>query len=92
VSRNLTGDVLAELLAAHEQRLQAERDLAAARGEQYAQVIDIGPCWDDGAPLPHLISNGSRTFVAADFGGSVTVSDRRLGAGVLGVSQLVAPR
>ncbi len=63
LSRNLTGDVLAELLAAYEQRLQAERDLAAARGEQYAQVIDIGPCWDDGAPLPHLISNGSRTLV-----------------------------
>jgi len=46
LSRNLTGDVLAELLAAYEQRLQAERDLAAARGEQYAQVIDIGPDWD----------------------------------------------
>jgi len=64
LSRDLwTGDVLAELLAAHEQQLQAERDLAAARGEQYAQVIDIGPRWDDGAPLPHLMSNGSRTFV-----------------------------
>jgi hypothetical protein len=64
LSRDLrTGDVLAELLAAHEQLLQAERDLAAARGEQYAQVIDIGPRWDDGAPLPHLMRNGSRTFV-----------------------------
>jgi hypothetical protein len=56
-------DTMAELMAAREQRLQAERDLAAARGEQYARVIDIGPQWDAGAPLPHLISNGSRAFV-----------------------------
>ncbi|MGH3187120.1 MAG: hypothetical protein ACRDOL_07665 [Streptosporangiaceae bacterium] len=47
-----------------DQQLQAERDLAAARGEQYARVIDIGPRWDAGAPLPHLVSNGSRAFVA----------------------------
>jgi hypothetical protein len=50
--------------AAREDQLTAERELAAARGEQYAQVIDIGPRWDVGAPLPHLVSNGSRAFVA----------------------------
>lgn len=50
--------------AAREDQLRGERDLAAARGEQYAQVIEIGPHWDAGAPLPHLISNGSRAFVA----------------------------
>ncbi len=49
--------------AAWEDQLKAERDLASARGEQYAQVIEIGPRWDVGAPLPHLISNGSRAFV-----------------------------
>lgn len=49
--------------AALDDQLAAERELAAARGEQYAQVIDIGPDWDTGAPLPHLISNGSRAFV-----------------------------
>jgi hypothetical protein len=43
-------------------QLEAERELAAARGEQYAQVIDIGPRWDIGAPIPHLISNGSQAF------------------------------
>jgi hypothetical protein len=42
---------------------QGERDLAAARGEPYAQVIDIGPRWEVGAPQPHLISNGSRAFI-----------------------------
>jgi hypothetical protein len=64
LSRRLAAeDTMAELLAAHDERLQAERDLAAARGEQYARVIDLGPRWDAGAPLPHLISNGSRAFV-----------------------------
>ncbi len=48
---------------AREDQLEAERDLAAARGEPYARVIDIGPRWDVGAPLPHLISNGSRAFI-----------------------------
>ena len=51
------------LHAAWEQELAAERDLAAARGEQYAKVIDIGPRWSGGAPLPHLMSNGSRAFI-----------------------------
>ncbi|MEV4656560.1 hypothetical protein [Micromonospora sp. NPDC049301] len=41
----------------------AERALAAARGDQYAEVIDIGFQWDSGAPLPHLLANGSRAFV-----------------------------
>ena len=52
------------LREAWEQQLQAERDLAAARGEQYARVIDLGPRWDAGAPLPHLITNRSRAFIA----------------------------
>jgi hypothetical protein len=56
------------LREAWEQQLQAERELAAARGEQYAQVIDIGPRWDAGAPLPHLVSNRSRAFVACRAG------------------------
>jgi hypothetical protein len=51
--------------AAQDDHLQAERDLGAACGEQYAQVIEIGPHWDVGAPLPHLIgNNGSRALVA----------------------------
>jgi hypothetical protein len=60
---HLSRDSMPLLLAAHEEQLQAERDLAGARGEQYAQVIDIGPKWDIGAPLPHLVSNGSRAYV-----------------------------
>jgi hypothetical protein len=64
LSRGLSRATMDALRAAHEDQLTAERELAAARGEQYAQVIDIGPLWDIGAPLPHLISNGSRAFVA----------------------------
>ncbi len=63
LSRGLGRDDLDAWRAAREDQLRAERDLASARGEQYAQVIDIGPRWDAGAPLPHLISNGSRAFV-----------------------------
>jgi hypothetical protein len=63
LSRNLGPDTIAALRAAWEQERAAERDLAAARGEQYAKVIDIGPRWDTGAPLPHLVSNRSRAFI-----------------------------
>lgn len=63
LSRNLRKDTLQAWRATWDEQLQAERDLAAARGEPYAQVIDIGPRWDIGAPLPHLISSGSRAFI-----------------------------
>jgi hypothetical protein len=49
--------------AAYERELVAERALSAARREQYAEPIEIGVRWDIGAPSPHLISNGHRSFV-----------------------------
>ena len=64
LSKNPRRDTTQAWRTAWEQQLQAERDLAAARGEQYATVIDIGPRWDIGAPLPHLVGDGSRAFVA----------------------------
>lgn len=63
LTRHLGKDTMRAWREALEDELQAERDLAAARGEPYALVIDIGPPWDTGAPLPHVISNGSRAFV-----------------------------
>jgi len=63
MSSNLSRGTRQAWREALEQQLQAERDLAAARDEQYAVVIDVGPRWDVGAPLPHLVSNGSRAFV-----------------------------
>jgi hypothetical protein len=63
LSRDLRSDTMQAWQEALEQQIQAERELAAARGDQYAKVIDIGPRWDGGAPLSHLTSNGSRAFV-----------------------------
>jgi hypothetical protein len=56
-------DTMDMLRSARDDQLTAERDLALARGERYAQVINIGPRWDAGPPLPPMVSNGSRTFV-----------------------------
>jgi hypothetical protein len=43
--------------------LVAERELAAAEGEPYAEVIDLGVTWDGGAPMPQVISDGSTTVL-----------------------------
>jgi hypothetical protein len=55
-------------LEEHSAELQAEaragREAAAARSEEYAVPFDLGVQWSVGAPLPHLLSSGSRTFVA----------------------------
>jgi hypothetical protein len=42
---------------------RAERELAAARGEQYADVLDIGAAWDMGAPLPHLLVGPHSAYI-----------------------------
>lgn len=64
LSRTLGRDTWAALDAAWHDQLQAERDLAAEHGNSYAQVLDDIPRWDTGAPLPHVISDGSRALVA----------------------------
>ena len=50
--------------AALDEQLAAERRLAAARGEEYAVPFELGVRWSGGAPLPHLLSSGHRSFVA----------------------------
>jgi len=42
---------------------EAEREWAAARGQQYAETVDIGAAWDVGAPLPHLIAGPHATYI-----------------------------
>jgi len=44
--------------------LQAERELAAENGKEYAIPIEFPVSWDVGAPLPHLFQNDSRAFLA----------------------------
>lgn len=50
--------------AARDAVFQAERALAAAKGEQYAVLIDFPVRWDTGAPCPHLLQADHRTFLA----------------------------
>ena len=53
---------------------EAERALAAAKGEPYAVPIDFPVAWDFGAPLPHLLQNDSRAILI-----SVSQTSTRIG-------------
>jgi hypothetical protein len=67
-------DLEAQLVAAREAQttgrearaklLEAERALAAARNEEYAEPIDFPVQWDVGAPMPHVVMNDYRCFLA----------------------------
>ena len=50
--------------AAHAALLSAERELSAAKGEEYAVPLDFPIKWDAGAPLPHLFVNDYRAYLA----------------------------
>lgn len=53
-----------EYFAAYQEQLAAERTLAAAEGKEYAVPVEF-PCqWDSGVPMPHLLRNDHRTFLA----------------------------
>jgi hypothetical protein len=41
----------------------AQRQLAAARGEPWAEPLDLGVAWDGGAPLPHIVSGRGTTVL-----------------------------
>jgi hypothetical protein len=57
------GGEVEELRAATAAMLDAERALAAAKGEQYAVEISFPISWDTGAPLPHLLQSDYRAFL-----------------------------
>ena len=40
-----------------------ERRVAEAKGEEWAEPLDLGVHWDGGAPLPHVISDGTTSVV-----------------------------
>jgi hypothetical protein len=52
-----------QLTTAQENVLIAEREAAEAAGDEYAVEIALGLAWDIGAPLPHLLANGHKTYV-----------------------------
>ena len=57
------GGELEGFMASRAAVLQAERNLAAAKGEQYAVPIEFPVSWEPGAPLPFLLKNDYRTFL-----------------------------
>jgi hypothetical protein len=52
-----------EYRAALEAQLAAERALGRSRGEPVCVPVDWRPAWDIGAPCPHVVSSGGRTFL-----------------------------
>jgi len=50
-------------VSAHSAVLSLERKVAAERMDEYAESIDFPVKWDAGAPVPHLLTNGYRTFL-----------------------------
>jgi hypothetical protein len=72
-----------ELMSLHEAVLEAERALAAAKGEPYAVPVDFPVPWCTGAPMPHLLQSDCQTFlvfflpvVDPDWDGSYVVMRR----------------
>jgi hypothetical protein len=57
------GGEMEEFRAARAELLCVERELATAKGEQYAVTIDFPVQWDTGAPSPHVIANEYKTFL-----------------------------
>jgi hypothetical protein len=58
-----TGVEWTEFNAASDALLICERQLAAAKKEEYADVIDFPVAWDVGTPLPHLFLNGHKAYL-----------------------------
>lgn len=59
-----SGGEIEEFRASCEAVLQAERNLAAEKGEEYAVPMEFPVSWDEGAPLPHLLQSDYRTFLS----------------------------
>jgi hypothetical protein len=53
-----------EVEASRQEVLALERRLAAAKGDEYAEPMQFPLQWDVGAPMPHLMVNDYRAFLA----------------------------
>lgn len=69
----------AEMGAANQELLSAEREVARAHGRQYAVELTLDLAWDAGAPMPFLISNGHQAAVIF----YLTSSDQSEAVGVI---------
>lgn len=49
---------------AHENVLRLQRNLARLRGEEFCEELSFEFLWQTGAPLPQLLHNEQRTFLA----------------------------
>jgi hypothetical protein len=58
------GEESVEYWAANAAMLALERQLAAAKGEQYAETLDFPVQWEIGVPLPYLMVNDRRALLA----------------------------
>lgn len=52
-----------EWSVAHSELLQAERNLAKDRNEEYAEPLEFPVEWDTGAPLPFVLQNEGKTIL-----------------------------
>ncbi len=52
-----------EFHAAFDAKLALERSLARSRGQEFADAIDWTPRWSGGAPCPHVVASGRKTYL-----------------------------
>src|SRR5262245_3031305 len=57
------GGEMEQFRAAHSVVLTLEREVAGAKGEEYAVPLDFPVKWDTGAPLPHLFVSDNRALL-----------------------------
>ena len=53
-----------DYIAANKEVLRLERQLAAAKGDEYAEPCEFPLKWDVGAPMPHLMVSDNRALLA----------------------------
>jgi hypothetical protein len=57
------GGEVEEFRSAQSELLGIERELAAAKGEEYAITIDFPVQWNTGAPCPHVVASEQKVFL-----------------------------
>lgn len=57
------GKELEEYYEAKEANLNIQRELSLAKGEETALQCEWTALWDTGAPMPHVISSGYKTYL-----------------------------